>query len=254
MKNFVILVFTIALIFSCNDSTKKTTDPQFIIDKAIEASNKKELINTDISFKFRDYIYTSEGHCNHFVFYRKKEDSTNSVTDIYEPKHGLKRYINDSLVKISDSLSFKYAESINSVLYFVQLPYRLNDEAVNKTYLGKEKIKEKTYYKIKVTFEEEGGGTDYEDNYIYWFNIENYKLDYLAYSFTVNGGGMRFREAYNERYVDGIRFIDYKNYKPKDDKKIELKEISRAFKNDEVELLSYIENENILVKKEKKKC
>jgi len=31
----------------------------------------------------------------------------------------------------------------------------------------------------------------------------------------VGKGGIRFREAYNERFVGGIRFVDYYNLKPK---------------------------------------
>jgi hypothetical protein len=57
---------------------------------------------------------------------------------------------------------------------------------------------------------------------------------------------MRFREAYNECYVNGIRFVDYKNYKPIN-KDADLFDLDRLFENNELKLLSKIENKNIVV-------
>lgn len=94
----------------------------------------------------------------------------------------------------------------------------MNDKAVNKLYLGKVLIKGNEYYKIKVTFNEEGGGEDFEDVFVYWVQTGTFKVDYLAYSYAVNGGGIRFKEAYNERFVNGIRFVDYNNCKPENEK------------------------------------
>jgi len=140
----------------------------------------------------------------------------------------------------------KYANSVNSVHYFVALPNGLNDPAVQKELLGEVTVKEKQYHKIKVTFDQNGGGDDFDDIYIYWFNKETWKPDYLAYEFHVDGGGMRFREAFNERYVNGIRFVDYNNYKTKDMETSILK-IDSLFEAGSLELLSKIELKNIQV-------
>ena len=63
------------------------------------------------------------------------------------------------MIPASDS----YSASVNSVHYFAVLPYGLDGKAVNKTYVNKVDIKGKSYHKIKVTFNEEGGGEDFED-------------------------------------------------------------------------------------------
>lgn len=68
----------------------------------------------------------------------------------------------------------------------------------------------------------------------------------MAYSFTVNGGGNRFRIAYNERYVNGIRFVDYKNYKTIDNK-YPIQDIDKLYNTKELELLSKIELKDIKV-------
>ena len=113
--------------------------------------------------------------------------------------------------------------------------------------LAEEKIKEKTYYKIQVTFNQEGGGEDYEDVFVYWFNKQSFKADYLAYSYSEEDGvGMRFREAYNERYVSDLRFVDYNNYKA-EDATIQLNDLGKAFENKQLKLLSKIELKNVKV-------
>jgi hypothetical protein len=113
--------------------------------------------------------------------------------------------------------------------------------------LEEEKIKSKDYYKIKVTFNEDSGGEDYEDVFLYWIDKKSFKVDYVAYSYSeTEGNGMRFRAAYNERYVNGIRFVDYNNYKAEDGS-IQLLDLGKAFENNELELLSKIELENVNV-------
>lgn len=252
MKLYCLIVLAFTTLIACQSSKENGLDAQSIVNKAIETSGTKNFKNAKISFEFRDKVYSSENHCGRFTYHRVTNVSDSVIKDIYKPAKGLRRFIQDSLIKIADTSAQKYAESINSVFYFVQLPLRLNDKAVNKKYLGLDTIKDKVYHKIAVSFDQEGGGTDFEDKYLYWFDKDNYKLDYLAYSFKVNGGGIRFREAYNERYIEGVRFVDYKNYRPKSDKK--LKNISRAYNNKNLELLSKIENKNVEVEIFNKKC
>ena len=67
---------------------------------------------------------------------------------------------------------------------------------------------------LKVTFKEEGGGEDFQDEYRYWINQKNHEIDYLAYNYLTDGGGTRFRRAINKRKIVGIFFQDYVNYKP----------------------------------------
>ncbi|WP_246062597.1 DUF6503 family protein [Mesohalobacter halotolerans] len=253
MKFKFYFFFSVIVIMSCNTSKNSKLTAESIVNKAIEVSGKTAFKTSEVSFEFRDKIYISQGHCNHYILKRISTKTDSTLLDILEPGKGFKRYVNDSLIQVADTTAQKFSESINSVHYFVQLPYRLNDKAVNKTYKGLDTINNKVYHQLEVTFDQEGGGADFQDVYMYWFGKEDYKLDYLAYSFVVNGGGIRFREAYNERYIDSIRFVDYRNYKPKSDD-IKLEKISKAFNNGQLELLSKIENENIQVEKSKEKC
>ncbi len=228
---------------SCKQEPKKNLTAQTIIDKTIVVAGSDLYKTSTIAFKFRDKEYVSEnnGAIMKRVF---KSDSLNYV-DI---KRGssFERIVNGIPVEVSDSLARVYSNAINSVLYFAQLPYQLNAKAVRKKLLKEEKIKDQNYYLIHVTFDQNGGGDDFDDNYYYWINKKTFKPDYLAYDYQVNGGGVRFREAYNERIVNGFRFVDYNNYMPKS-KTATIKEVAALYENSGLELLSKIELENIEV-------
>ena len=144
-------------------------------------------------------------------------------------------------------MAVKYSESVNSVHYFSILPYGLNDQAVNKKRLEDVYIKDKPYYKIEITFNQEGGGVDYEDVFIYWIDQQSFTIDYLAYTFHVNGGGKRFREVTKKHIVNGRQFVDYNNYKPKN-ADVKLSTLDILFLRGELLKISEINLENIQVK------
>ncbi|WP_240964545.1 DUF6503 family protein [Flavivirga algicola] len=210
-KQIVLVSFVITMFFSC-----KQEDAQYIIDKAIEVSGGSLIDSSSINFNFRDRHYIAKRHNGSFSYGRLTVSSKDSILDILT-NTGFKRLVNNTPVSIPDGMVLKYGSSVNSVHYFSILPYGLNDSAVNKKYLGKVTIKNKPYHKIKITFNKEGGGEDFEDEFVYWIDVETFKVDYLAYSYEEGDDtGLRFREAYNERYVKGIRFVDYINFKPLD--------------------------------------
>jgi len=246
MKKLVFILSIALIIVSC----KKEVQPnaQEIIDQAIAVAGGERYANSTIDFDFRDKHYKAMRDNGEFQFDREFKDSIGIIKDMFNNTE-YKRFVNDTLINVPDSMAVKYTNSVNSVHYFIVLPYGLNDAAVVKTYVDKVSIKEKTYHKIKVTFKEDGGGKDYEDVFVYWINSENYKLDYLAY-LTYNSDrtiDLRFREAYNERYVNSIRFVDYNNYKP-ENMDVNLMDLDTMFENNELKLLSKIENKNIVVK------
>lgn len=148
---------------------------------------------------------------------------------------------------LSDSLASIYSESVNSVLYFFRLPFSIKDTGAVKTALNSEQIKNRLYQKIDVTFTPENGGVDYQDNFRYWIDKETKKLDYLAYQYHSDGGGIRFRAVVNRRTIDGVVFQDYENYKAQ--KNSSLDELTDLYKKGKLELISMIINDSIRIVK-----
>ena len=169
------------------------------------------------------------------------------VRDVYTNK-GFTRYIDGTAAPITEERKNAYTNSVNSVMYFAFLPLWLKDPAVVLENMGTSVIKNKEYHKICVTFKKEGGGHDYEDVFLYWFDVEDYSMDYLAYKYFTDKGGMRFREAYNQRTVDGITLQDYRNLQPKIKDGVPFGQIEKAFENGKLEELSIIELKNVKIK------
>ncbi|GAB1444872.1 MAG: hypothetical protein KF860_15410 [Cyclobacteriaceae bacterium] len=240
------LLFITLLSVSLSSCDSKLNDPQKIVDKALETAGGKKYDNLNAEFDFRDKHYIAKRNGGAFSYERVFDDSLGTIHD-FVTNDGFKREINGVVVVVPDTMAAKYTSSTNSVNYFALLPYGLNDAAVNKKYLGETTINSKSYYKIQVTFNANGGGEDFEDTYLYWINQENFTVDYLAYSFAENDEtSFRFRVAYNPRVVNGIRFQDYINYKPKNNS-FSIDQAEELFKQGELVELSRIDTENVVV-------
>lgn len=199
------------LLMSCSSPPSANN----IIDKAIKAHGGERFQYSKISFNFRGTPYSVKRNGGQYRYERMISDSLGTAKDLLT-NSGFKRIRNDSLVSLSAKDSTGYANGLNSVIYFTLLPYKLNDGAVNKELLGESTIKGEPYYKIEVTFDEEGGGTDSQDRFMYWIHQGDYTMDYFAYRYHVNEQGTRFREAKNIRTIKGIRFADYNNFGSED--------------------------------------
>jgi hypothetical protein len=243
MKNYILVCFVAIFITACNNNF---TDPQKIIDKAIAASGDEKYLNSTIEFDFRDRHYISTRSGGMYTHERIAKDSINTIHDFLS-NDGFRREINGTTVEVVDSMKTKYTASVNSVIYFALLPYGLNDASVKKKFLGETKLEDKEQYVIEISFNEEGGGEDFEDVFIYWINKNDFTIDYMAYSFEEGKGiGYRFRKAYNPRKINGILFFDYINYQPTEDTKIA--ELEELYKKGALKELSKIELVNIEVK------
>ncbi len=193
------------------------------------------------TFRERNYTFTNtpNGAYTYTVSSRKKgKQQTDSLEN-----GAFKRFVNKEEISLSSKEQNKHSEALNSVIYFTTLPHKLRDKAVIKSYLGTQTIKGKEYHVVGITFREEGGGKDYKDAFHYWIHTETKKIDYLAYMYHVNGGGVRYRSAYNTRVIDGITFQDYINYKAAVG--TPLIALPNLYEKEELKELSRIEIENI---------
>ncbi|MDG1023469.1 MAG: hypothetical protein P8O72_05435 [Flavobacteriaceae bacterium] len=247
MISFLKFVFSflLFLLVSCQQPKEKTADE--IIQKAIQHSGF-DTAHFTVDFDFRSYHYELIRKPSFYSFSRLTSQKGVEVRDIMTSKEPLKRYLNGLSTQLSDSIQDVYSNSLNSVMYFFQLPKPLEDEAVITKLMRSVEIADNFYWTIKVIFKEEGGGKDFQDEYRYWINQATYEIDFLAYNYLTDGGGTRFRRAINKRKIEGIFFQDYENYKPI--QKFEsLDNLPQLFQQGNLEQISLIENKNIRVKR-----
>ncbi len=229
------------VLYSINSWSQEWTADK-IINKSIEVHGGDNYQNAHFSYDFRQFSY--EYHYDNGQFlYRRYSDETKTLDQL--SNDGFERKINGKKVRLPDEDARKYSRSVNSVRYFAFLPFFLNDPAVNKVMDGAVRIKGQDYFKIRVTFDAEGGGEDHDDIFVYWINKETFYMDYLAYSYVVEGGGVRFRSAYNRRKIGGITFQDYVNYKY--EKGTDVSSLDQLYVEDALEELSRIELKSIQI-------
>lgn len=227
-------------------SCKQRTEAEKIVDAAIEAHGGEIYKQVKIDFDFRNIHYTIFKSPTAYEYIREFTDSTGVVKDVLN-NSGFTRTVNGAKINnLTEERIGAFSRSVNSVAYFAFLPYGLNDPAAVKTLVGETEIKGKKYDLIRVTFQAEGGGDHYEDEFLYWFGMEDHLMDYMAYLYFTDGGGVRLREVTGVQEVGGIRFQNYLNYKPAD-KDTPLDRMQELYKSGSLEKLSEINLENIRV-------
>lgn len=251
--------FAIILIAGCStdqvDSEKSSSETRAegvptLVQKIISATRdhygSDKIDSKSIAFKFREHTYTYSPSVDGLTRSRITEDTTGRLIQDKWQHDDILRTIDTVNSPLDDKTKKLYMNSINSVFYFAFLPKSLNDPAVIPELLDTVEIAGEPYHKIQVTFQEEGGGEDHEDIFLYWIHTENNTMDYLAYKYFTEGGGMRFREAINPRSVNGIVFQDYINYKPSKEEQA-FSELDKAFNKGVLTEVSRIELKDVVV-------
>ena len=249
MKKYLIilLLFFFAVLACQKNSRNQGPMEQQVVDKAIAFHGMEQLNNSSFSLTFREMDYTYTMKDGRYKYTRTQTDSLGrEVVDILT-NEGHLRLTNGDTTEVTEEKSAAYSRSVNSAIYFFRLPFGLNDDAVIKSYQGTTDIKGKTYHEVRITFKQEGGGEDFDDVFLYWFDTEDYRMDYMAYLYHTDGGGLRFREAINQRRVEGVLVQDYINYKPADES-IDINTIDELFEAGELEELSRIINEQVQIR------
>ncbi|OOG73202.1 DUF6503 family protein [Algoriphagus sp. A40] len=242
LHKYGFLIALAAIFTSCD----QRTEAQKIVDAAIEAHGGEAFESSKIEFDFRKIHYTIYKTSTAFEYIREFSDSTGTVKDVLN-NSGFVRTVNGAKIDtLTEERIGAFSRSVNSVAYFAFLPYGLNDAAAIKTYLGETEIKGEKYHQIKVTFQPEGGGEHYEDEFIYWFGKEDFLMDFMAYSYHTDGGGIRMREVSGVEEIGGIRFQNYLNLKP-EDKNTPVEKMQELYISGKLEKLSEINLENIRV-------
>jgi hypothetical protein len=240
-----ILFAVLPTLISCTPELQPERNrADLIVDSAIAYHGGERYEYVDLSFNFRGREYGARREGGEFAYMNAYRDSLGLHTR-WLNNTGYRQELNGTAVGVTPKDSAARAASVNSVIYFALLPGMLGTSAAKKQYLGKEEIEGEFYHKVKVTFNQEGGGEDYDDVFLYWFSVDTYTMDYLAYSYLEDEGGTRFRKAINRRRVNGLVFQDYINFRgPAPDS---LDFISQLFKDGALDTLSMIEVINLRV-------
>ena len=148
-----------------------------------------------------------------------------------------------------DERERRRAESyVNQRMYFLFLPYKLNDPGTWKEDQGLEEWSGRQLHRVRVTFA--AGSSDGADSaYLYWFDPETARLEQFAYDYS-EGTGLRFRTLRNYRRIGGLLFYDADNYGLNTrDGGLTVDDITPAYVAGELPLVSRIEHRDVEVER-----
>ncbi|MFT6499981.1 MAG: hypothetical protein ACJASQ_000088 [Crocinitomicaceae bacterium] len=248
-------VISIAILSSCGNSQTEKESKMEQEEIQLSASEKLiqetiaahggDLYNTaNYSFVFREKEYQFKNDNANYTYTKTYKKGDSLIVDVFE--NGIfSRTVNGKSLTPSDKEKANGGSGINSVIYFATLPHKLSDKSVNSELQETVSIKGQKYDVVEVSFDQAGGGEDHDDMYYYWINQMTKKMDYFAYNYSVNDGGVRFRSAFNKRVVDGVTFQDYINFEAKVG--TPLKDLPALYEAGKLNELSQIKTENVLV-------
>jgi hypothetical protein len=200
---------------SASEENAGAVSADSILAEAISAHGGDVIDTSVVAFTFRGVRFRLFHDHGRFRYERAFIDTTGRrVRDVLS-NDSLYRTVDGQVVDLTDDERGAVNTTVNSVAYFALLPYKLSDPAVNARRLGIDTVRGAPYHRVEVTFAREGGGQDWQDRFVYWFDTSDRSMDFLAYAYGLGGEeepGHRFREAYNERRVDGVRMADYLNF------------------------------------------
>ena len=219
---------------------------EIIVRKLIDAHRSEILNNAVTEFDFRDKHFRLERRNGLFHYKRMYSDSANHAIVEGITNDSTYRMVDGQIQLLTAKQKSSIQTSVNSVAYFSLLPLQLLDPAVKLNYLGEVKIDHRSHHKILITFRQEGGGKDFEDEFIYWIDAENFTVSYFAYTFHTDGGGSRFRAVSNFESVDSVLFMHHINFKPADSS-FSFHNIDSAFITNRLQKVSEVRLENLKV-------
>lgn len=222
-----------------------------VIDSARAAHGSSVLKQAVVTFTFRGDTYHLRQDGGQFHYRRAYTDSLGRSVMDGITNDGLYRVVEGDTLSLSPSEREAVETTVNSVAYFTLLPEPLGDSAVQPTYRGRDTIDGVPYHRVQVTFRQEGGGTDWQDVFTYWFHTNTYEMDYFAYAFGQGPNeepGTRFREAYNVRRRKGVRVADYHNYTADTLTADQMDQYPGLLETDALERVSEIEIDSVRVR------
>ena len=213
------LLFLLTLAACAPDAGPRgEPDALALVERARARHGVETLDHAEVSFAFRGTPFTAWRDGARFRYARTRTDESGRRVEEVVDNAGTHRFVDGAEVPLDAAEAGRVHTAVNSVVYFALLPHALADPAVRVRALGPDSVGGEAYERLEATFAQEGGGTDWDDRYVYWLREDDAAIDYLAYSYAPTPGdtsrnetGTRFRDVLGARDVGGVRFQDYRN-------------------------------------------
>lgn len=235
-----------SLLFLALAMSAPSLDGSGLVRRAVEAHGVERLRSARVEFVFRGDRFAMARRKGRFWYERLRQTTEGRNERLVLGNDGAGLFLNGRPVNVPPDQLGALGESLNSVVYFASLPLPLLDAAVRVERRPDQEVDGVPHQVLKVSFRQEGGGTDHDDEFRYWLDPKTGLIAYMAYSYARNEGGVRFRVPLKRHEVKGIVFTDWANY-GNEDETTPLDDLPKLWKAGQLPKLSEIELEQIRV-------
>jgi hypothetical protein len=239
MKRYI-MIGLLAVFVSCKTETQQNValpDAKHLLDVAVEKAGGDLFYNAEITFRHQGIAYKSHRSDAVFSLQRFLPDTLRTV-DILS-NSGMVRLQKSEQVPLDSTNTKNYAAAIEKIHFLATAPFGYLKKADSLTYLGEVVLADKSYHKI---FQQRENG----EALVYWIATETLEMHYLAHRFHTDRMQLRFLEVIQPNTIEGIRFKNYRVYRPKDPKTA-LTDLDQAFEAAAMHRLSDVVFQNIAV-------
>lgn len=245
-SRLVLILPLLVIVLSAGACQQSVETPEQVVRASIERHGGRAFDGVAIRWDFREVPFEVYRDRGRFRYQRTVTDPRGqSIVQVME-NEGTWIEVGGTRQEVDADEVRRIESAVNSVVYLGFLPFRLDDPAVRMADLGTSEVEGRTYRKVEVTFDQDGGGRDWRDRFVYWFRDGEWTLDYLAYWEAVDPPVTRFRRAINRREVGGILVQDYENFSA-DDPTVDIADYDRLLNEGGLTLVSMVEFDEVRV-------
>jgi len=239
MKRYIIIGL-LAVFASCKTDTKQAVaipDTKRLLNLSVEKAGGDLFYKAEITFRHQGIAYKSRRVDTGYSLQRFLPDTLRTV-DILS-NNGMVRLQKSEQVPLDSVQKKNYGAAVEKVYFWLTAPFGFLNTSDSLDYLGEVVLAEKQYHKI--SHQRQKG-----DVLVYWINTETFAMEYLAHRLDTDRRQLRFLEVIQPNTIEGIRFKNYRAYRPKDPKTA-LADLDQAFEAAAMHRLSDVVFQNIAV-------
>lgn len=234
------MIGLIVVFVSCKTETQQTVttpDAKQLLDVAVEKAGGDLFYNAEITFRHQGIAYKSHRTDAVFSLQRFLPDTLRTV-DLLS-NGGMVRLQNSEQVPLDSVQTKNYGAAIEKIHFLATAPFGYLNKTDSLDYMGEVVLADKGYHKV---FQQRENG----ETLVYWLATENLEMHYLAHRLQTDRMQLRFLEVIQPTTIEGIRFKNYRAYRPKD-AQTALTDLDQAFEAAAMHRLSDVVFQNIAV-------
>lgn len=217
-----------------------------LLRQARKAHGADRLEHATVEFALDGARFRVERDGERFAYARTWADRSGLVFRDVLTAEGLERTIDGRAVGLGEAARREAATALRAAVYLALLPFSLDGAAEEALVLTPDTLSGQAYERVALPLDRAAPGLDERGRLVLWIHPERHTVDYLAYRYAADGGGARFRAAYEPRTVEGVRFANHYEFSG-DLLEVPVEGLGQFYERGELNFLGRVELDSVRV-------